>query len=128
MVWKRGSPRRALTQRQRRLIFERDGYECQIRYDKRCTGAATCIDHILALTAGGTDDPSNLRASCRACNAIKAGYEGRVAQGNIKVKRQFTNPGLAGEHHELPESPWIRMERERKEQRKREWEQRQDEE
>ena len=125
MAWGNVRPKRALTQRQRRQIFERDNYQCQIRTDK-CTGVADCIDHILALSAGGTDDPSNLRASCRKCNQVKAGYEGRAAQGLIKVKRPTPpNPGLAGQEHvALPESPWIVREREQAEARRIEWQKR----
>jgi 5-methylcytosine-specific restriction endonuclease McrA len=41
---------------------------CQVRTPGVCTVAATCVDHIVEAVRGGTDDPSNLRASCQGCN------------------------------------------------------------
>jgi len=52
----------------RRTILDRDGHVCQVR-GPRCTGKATCVDHIVAASKGGEWwDPANLRASCRWCN------------------------------------------------------------
>lgn len=52
----------------RKVVLERDCYECQIR-GPRCTGEATQVDHIVAAAFGGDDDYGNLRAACRSCNA-----------------------------------------------------------
>lgn len=42
----------------------------------RCR-AASHVDHVVALAAGGTDDPANLRALCHACHSAKtAGEDG----------------------------------------------------
>lgn len=68
-------PRHALRKRPRGNAFEptrqrvlqRDGRRCQIRLDC-CTGYADVVDHIIHLSAEGSDDDSNLRAACRACN------------------------------------------------------------
>ncbi len=62
----RGGARVALHQR----ILNRDLRRCQLRLPG-CTLIATCVDHVLPLAAGGTDHPSNLRASCDPCNRQK---------------------------------------------------------
>lgn len=36
-----------------------------------CGAPADTVDHIVPLSRGGTDDPSNLRSACRACNTRK---------------------------------------------------------
>jgi 5-methylcytosine-specific restriction protein A len=51
----------------RRYVLARDGYVCQIR-GPRCAGVATTADHVVAVTFGGSDHPSNLRAACAPCN------------------------------------------------------------
>lgn len=56
----------------RPVVLERDGYRCQIK-DKRCTGRATEVDHIVPFADGGAlYDPDNLRAACKACNVGRA--------------------------------------------------------
>lgn len=51
----------------RRSILERDGHLCQL-----CREApATEVDHIVPRVRGGSDDPANLQAACRWCNAQK---------------------------------------------------------
>lgn len=56
----------------RLLILDRDDRKCRIR-DKKCTGVATEVDHIVPINAGGARlDPSNLRASCKQCNIARA--------------------------------------------------------
>ena len=48
----------------RPAILERDGGICWI-----CGGpGADSVDHVIARTAGGTDDPANLRAAHMGCN------------------------------------------------------------
>ncbi|MQB00506.1 MAG: hypothetical protein GEU78_09485 [Actinobacteria bacterium] len=52
----------------RKIIFERDGFRCQIR-GPHCSRAAADLDHILPRNRGGAlCDPENLRASCVSCN------------------------------------------------------------
>jgi hypothetical protein len=65
MAYSGGYPRseRRLTGGQRSAILDRDGKMCRL-----CGAPATEIDHI----AGDSDDPSNLRALCRACNLREA--------------------------------------------------------
>ena len=47
-------------------ILARDGHRCHY-----CGKPARTVDHVLPVAAGGTDDPSNLVAACRRCNARK---------------------------------------------------------
>jgi hypothetical protein len=53
----------AAWQRQRLRILERDGHVC-----RWCGGPADEVDHVIPAIRGGTDDPTNLAASCRPCN------------------------------------------------------------
>ncbi len=68
-----GRPNR-ITQRVRAQVLERDGYTCQM-----CGVAAADLDdngrkvrlhvgHVVDRSHGGTDDISNLKAICSACN------------------------------------------------------------
>jgi 5-methylcytosine-specific restriction endonuclease McrA len=51
-------------------ILERDGFRC--RYCGRGTPEVTLhVDHVQSVADGGTDDESNLVASCRDCNLGK---------------------------------------------------------
>ena len=48
-------------------VIDRDGYKCQhCGIDKSLT-----VDHILALSIGGSDDIENLQLLCRPCNSRK---------------------------------------------------------
>ena len=51
----------------RKLVLD-DNPDCAIRLDC-CTGIATTVDHIVAVSEGGSDDISNLRSACRPCNS-----------------------------------------------------------
>lgn len=74
--------------RLRTAILERDGGLCVL-----CGAAATDIDHI-----GPPDDhhPTNLRALCRRCHAIRSSRQGndaRPPQPTIRRPRE-RHPGL----------------------------------
>jgi 5-methylcytosine-specific restriction endonuclease McrA len=48
--------------------------EAWAAYDDRCwmCGApATCTDHFIPISRGGSDDKENLRPACTPCNASK---------------------------------------------------------
>jgi 5-methylcytosine-specific restriction endonuclease McrA len=62
-------------QRLKKTILERDNYAC--RY---CGAPATVVDHVVGVLFGGTDDPSNLVASCEPCNNKKAQQEARAGK------------------------------------------------
>lgn len=56
-----------LPKKLRLMILERDNYTCQ-----HCGSRDhPCIDHILPVVRGGSDDPSNLQVLCRSCNSRK---------------------------------------------------------
>lgn len=61
----------AVTKRTRYEVLRRDNYTC--RY---CGASAPDVvlqvDHVIPQALGGADDPSNLVASCRDCNAGKS--------------------------------------------------------
>jgi hypothetical protein len=59
----------AVSKRTRFEVLRRDNYTC--RYCRSTENALT-IDHVTPLALGGTDDPANLVAACRDCNAGKA--------------------------------------------------------
>jgi 5-methylcytosine-specific restriction endonuclease McrA len=61
-------PRRSLVgwQAKRRLVLARDLGVCRM-----CGAAATCVDHIIPLARGGSDEYTNLQAACATCNARK---------------------------------------------------------
>lgn len=44
-------------------ILDRDGYACHW-----CGRMAETADHVVPVAEGGSDDPGNLVAACRACN------------------------------------------------------------
>lgn len=60
-----------ISKRTRYEVLRRDNHTC--RY---CGGAAPdvvlTVDHVTPVALGGTDDPSNLVAACRDCNAGKS--------------------------------------------------------
>ena len=58
----------------RLFIWERDGGNC--RYCGRALlFSETSIDHVLAVTKGGTDDADNLALACWDCNSSKGNRE-----------------------------------------------------
>lgn len=63
--------RKGLSPRLRYEILRRDNHTC--RY---CGGQAPdvklTVDHVVPTTLGGSDDPTNLVAACKDCNAGKA--------------------------------------------------------
>jgi 5-methylcytosine-specific restriction protein A len=63
--WEKGST--YSWRRVRSAVLTRDGQQCKLQLPG-CTGRATHVDHIVPKSKGGTDHPSNLRASCQHCN------------------------------------------------------------
>lgn len=67
---KPNSPRKAISRRLRFEILRRDDHAC--RYcGVRVPDVVLTIDHVVPVALGGTDDPSNLVAACKDCNAGK---------------------------------------------------------
>lgn len=71
---------RKMSAKLRRQILARDGGTCQMcgsaaGEESGCEPGKKClleIDHVLPISQGGTDDPSNLRAVCKYFNKDKA--------------------------------------------------------
>jgi 5-methylcytosine-specific restriction endonuclease McrA len=54
----------------RYTIFERDNFTCQY-CGRKAPEVALEVDHVVPVSKGGTDDPSNLQTACRECNSQK---------------------------------------------------------
>lgn len=59
----------AVSKRTRFEVLRRDNYTC--RYC-RSTDNELTVDHVMPVSLGGGDEPSNLVAACRDCNAGKS--------------------------------------------------------
>jgi hypothetical protein len=59
----------AVSKRLRYEVLRRDNHQC--RYCHSTENPLT-VDHVIPSTLGGTDDPANLVAACRDCNAGKS--------------------------------------------------------
>lgn len=104
MVWKGSGSK--IPEKLRQKIFERDNWECQLRYEGICIGLAQQVDHIRNLASlglpRGHNEESNLASACIPCHRRKSSYEGLAAQGRLKTKRTLTPPGLAGSEEYTP--------------------------
>lgn len=61
----------AVTKRTRYEVLRRDNHAC--RYCGACApDVPLTVDHVIPVALGGSDDPSNLVAACRACNSGKS--------------------------------------------------------
>jgi hypothetical protein len=60
----------AISKRLRFELFKRDGFTCQY-CGQRAPDVILEVDHIVALSNGGSDDPENLTTSCKDCNRGK---------------------------------------------------------
>lgn len=58
-----------VTKRTRYEVLKRDNFTC--RYCRSSEGELT-VDHVTPRALGGSDDPTNLVAACRDCNAGKS--------------------------------------------------------
>lgn len=58
----------AVNPRTRFEVLRRDNYTCRYCH---ATDSPLTVDHVIPTALGGSDDPSNLVAACRDCNAGK---------------------------------------------------------
>lgn len=87
----------AVSKRTRFEVLRRDNYTC--RYC-RATDQPLTVDHVVPVALGGVDDPSNLVAACRDCNAGKTSSspdQPLVAQVNEETLRWARAIQLAAE-------------------------------
>lgn len=61
----------AVSKRVRFEVLRRDNHTCRYCGANTDDGPLT-VDHVVPVSLGGSDDPSNLVAACRDCNAGKA--------------------------------------------------------
>jgi len=61
----------AVSKRLRYEVLRRDGYRCRYCGASAETEALT-VDHVIPVSLGGSDDPSNLCAACGPCNTGKS--------------------------------------------------------
>lgn len=62
---------KAVKNRQRMHILDRDAWTCQYCGTRLFTAAEATVDHIIPLSLGGGNEDSNLRAACHPCNKTK---------------------------------------------------------
>lgn len=86
-AWGGGSTRR--WRKLRAAVLARDGHRCQIptAAGRPCLAPASHVDHIVPKSAGGGDEPSNLRAACAPCNLSRgaAGSAGPTATVHVLI-------------------------------------------
>lgn len=98
--------------------------DCQLAYEGICTGQSTDVDHIQAVSDGGSDHHSNLRGVCHPCHLHHSAKHARAKQLRPvnTHRRDLSKPvGYDPDQYPNPQGPWIARELERKEKRKREW-------
>ena len=66
----RSGPRTLIPRDVRVAVYKRDRFRCSFCGE---TWNLT-LDHIVPWSAGGSDDPSNLRTLCRDCNERRSNY------------------------------------------------------
>lgn len=68
---------------------------CRYCRSERRISPATLIDHIVALSLGGSNDRTNLAPACADCNAAKAIVEQRFIARGYEVRDVMLEPELA---------------------------------
>ena len=66
---------RLFTKAFKKHLQEVSGYSCQYCGEHLETLTDMDVDHIVARSAGGSNDISNLRAACHPCNSMKRGWD-----------------------------------------------------
>ena len=62
---------------------------CKICQSKGIIKGAQCVDHIKALTIGGSQvDINNLQSLCNSCHAKKSSREGAEKRNNTKIYKR----------------------------------------
>jgi HNH endonuclease len=77
----------ALSKKTRFEIFKRDGFTCQY-CGAHPPGIVLHVDHIIAVSAGGSNRKDNLVTSCESCNQGKGARDLRVAPESLAEKAE----------------------------------------
>jgi len=85
--------RSAAYQRQRERILTTEPLCRYCRIDGLIT-PATILDHVLALSLGGTNDLSNLCPACKRCNDAKALDERRCVRNGYGEREVRMDPAM----------------------------------
>ena len=96
---------------QRFAVLERDHFTCQC-CGQYAPNVKLEVDHIIPVEDGGTDEPTNLRTTCYACNRGRAGLRVKIRRSKqremVEIGHDFTQPWrqeqvirLLGEHNGL---------------------------
>lgn len=78
----------AVGKRQRFEIFKRDGFTCQY-CGRKPPEIVLEVDHVVAVSAGGSNDDHNLLTSCFDCNRGKADRPLSSIPASLDEKRQL---------------------------------------
>lgn len=98
--------------RLRKLLFEMQGARC-VYCSAEMDSAICTLDHVRSLSAGGTDDMSNLIVCCLECNQAKRNASAETfmpeladdieanrrfarEKARMGIEKRFTNRPLAG--------------------------------
>ncbi len=99
--------RRRLSPRMRLSLFLASGGACQACHMPIAAGRAWHLDHVIPLSLGGADDPSNLQVLCRSCHRHKTAQD--VSALSQAIRREVIHRGATTRWRPLPcgrKSPW----------------------
>lgn len=109
-------PRRGLPVRFRaRLLADAVGTPCPICGEPLSATPPLAVDHIVPWSAGGTNDPGNLRVTHWSCNARRgSGGPIGISEGAVPQERRWRHPGpmspcLAAAPSAATSAFWIRI-------------------
>lgn len=78
-----------------RLSILDDEPLCRYCFNRGHVTQADVLDHIIALSLGGTNDRSNLAPACTTCNAAKGKHETRYLRRGYDLASVRHDPDLA---------------------------------
>lgn len=100
--------RRALSTKQRKIVFERAQRQCHICSSEIRVGEAWEVEHIIPIALGGADELANMAPAHIKCHAGKTRTEDIPAIARAK-RREAVHLGLKQSRNPLPggrKSPW----------------------
>lgn len=97
-AWKRGYDAKWRELRARVLIAQPCCLECGAK--------ATEVDHIVALSDGGTNEPRNLRALCHRCHSARTARDQAFGRGRVETSASHIETG-AGPVFNRARNRWV---------------------